>query len=257
MIKLIVKALLVGTVILSLAPPILGQSPVDPENDTFVEGRYTPPPRLEIRPIRVMISSLYDGEQPIRLVEDMNQFGSGFLKYEISQTDTSITYVISPRLRPSLPPRSPLMKFDGPKGQWYLYFVRRDIGDTCIIRIDYTNNRDTIRFYPAVVQERLFIKLEVIRELPEDASWIQLGKKHGELRRFISQMDTTGIEILKLGEGFYRGIPHAVKVSKGDNRTDKGWLLVLKPRTEDARERVRSIVDEYIPRKTAEREMGR
>ena len=255
--KLIANTLYVGAVNMSLALPVLGQSSVDPENDEFVERKYMPPPNFEIRPIHVIINNLYDGEQPIRLVEDENQFGSGFLRYETSQTDTSITYVVSPGLRPSLPLRSPSMRFDGAKGAWYLYFVWRDIGDTCIIRIDYTNNRDTVRFFPVVVQERPFIKLVIIKELPEGARWIQLGQKRGELCRFISQMDTTGIEIFTLDEGYYRGIPLAVKVSKGNNRTDKGWLLVLRPRTEEARERVRNIVEEYISRKTAEREMGR
>jgi len=251
---LIVKALLVAVSVSLLAALAWGQSSIDPENDEFVERKYIPAPRFEILPIQVVISSLYDGEQPIRLVEHEKQFGSGFLRYEISQTDTSITYVISPGLRPSLPPRSPLMRFDGAKGEWYLYFVWHGIWDTCIIRVDYTNNRDIIRFYPVVVQERLFIKLVIIKELPDGASWIQLGKKQGDLRRFISRMDTTGIDILTLDEGFYRGIPNVVTVSKGDNRTDRGWLLVLRPRTEDARERVRDIVEEYTSRKAAERE---
>lgn len=239
------KILIIGIALLVLTPLVMGQDRIDPEYDAFRPKIYIPPPELAIRKVQVIINGLYDGKNPIQLVEHPKQLEAGFINYEVRQTDNEVYYIMSPKITPSRPPKNPLIVFEGASGDIYLHFVWYDMHDTCTIHIRYTiDSLNTIRFYPEMVEDRGFIELVVIKELPENSMWIQFDDNSKLFRRVKSEVEGIA-EILTLDKGFYNGIDSMVNVKKGRNKTEHGWLLVMIPLTDEAREKLEALVEKY------------
>jgi hypothetical protein len=95
-----------------------------------------------------------------------------------------------------------------------------------------------------MVEDRGFIELVVIKELPENSLWIQFDNNSKLFRRVKSEVEGIA-EILTLEKGFYNGIDSKVNDKKGRNKTEHGWLLVMRPLTDEARVKLEALVEKY------------
>lgn len=242
---LMLKILIIAVVLLALTPLVMGQDDFDPENDAFRDRGPMPLPKLEIKRIRVIINPVFDRTDIIRIKEDPWQYKTGFIHYDVFQTDSAIYYTMTPRLTPSPPPKSPSVVFSGESGNILLHFVCRDLNDTSTIRIQYDiDSANTVRFQPSMIKGWRQIEMVIAHELPEGALWIQLSNNSKLYRKLRGKVkDLSDALIIK--KGFYQEIPLEVYRKDGGNYTDLGWLLVLKPKNAAARKSILSLREKY------------